>query len=93
MQIPIDECKRLIEGRLGCDATYTYTSSVREARGDFLIDVKVHVFALTGHPESTEAYACPPGPIGSLQRGMVLVLRRGAIDSPVAAMRSVLGLT
>jgi len=93
MQIPVDECKRMIEAQLGCAATYAYTSPVREARGDLLIDVKVYVFKLTGHPEATEAYACPPGPLGSRRRGLIIVLRSGAIDNPVAAMRSVMGQT
>jgi len=93
MQIPVEECKRMIEAQLGCTATFAYTSAVREARGDRLIDAKVHVFSLTGHPEATEAYACPPGPLGSRRRGLVIVLRSGAIDNPVAAMRSVMGHT
>lgn len=92
MQLTAIESKAAIEAEYGCEATFAYTVPVRELRGNDLIEASVHVFTLSGHPDATEAYCCPPSPVGSKQRGLVIVLRQGLVDSPLMAMRSVLGL-
>jgi hypothetical protein len=67
----------------GVEATHIETIQVDECHrsGD------VGVFALTGHPQATRAYAWSEATTGAGRRFFV-ALHEGLIDSPVAALRA-----
>lgn len=72
----------------GCESTHSFTATVHEGyEGKTVWEGKVEVFALTGYPKATEAFAWNyPGEAGKKQA--VAVLNITPIETPSDAVRA-----
>jgi hypothetical protein len=84
-----DQLKRAVETQHGGHASLAQSVPVKEIyQGATVWEGVVHVFALTGHPEATRAYAWSSPIEGSDKRRFFAVLDIPPIMSPVDAVRA-----
>lgn len=82
--------RHALEARHRCNATLHYTSPIHLLRGpEALIEGKVHVFVLTGHPHATEASVWAAWAEDGAAVALHIVLHTGGIITAVDAVRSV----
>jgi hypothetical protein len=86
----ITNLQAALRARVGCECSHLTCGLVHIKQGTITVwRGMVETFALTGHPTATHAYAWGEFASGSLIRGE-FILNGPTIDSPEAAVRSVL---
>jgi hypothetical protein len=84
-----NDLRRAIESQHGGRATLIQSVPIKETHGGQTVwEGVVHVFDLADHPTAIRAYAWSSPIEGSNKRRFFAVLHRGAIKSPVDALRA-----
>src|SRR5690348_15683021 len=89
MELDARQLQDAVEHMHNCSAALVQSVPIRErfARQTVWEGI-VHVFALTGHPTATQAYAWSSPIEGSEKRRFFAVLHQGPVTSPVDAVRA-----
>ena len=83
------QLRNAVESQHACRAKMVQTIPVHEEfQGRAVWEGVVHVFDLEGHPKATRAYAWSSPIEGSEKRRFFAVLRLGAIQTPMDAVRA-----
>jgi hypothetical protein len=89
VEVEIKDMQTRVESLHGAHATFSQTVPVLEAfQGQPVWEGVVHVFDLKGHPKATRAFAWSSPIEGSDKRRFFAVLKLGAIQSPLDAVRA-----
>jgi hypothetical protein len=89
LEVDHTELRGAVEQMHNCSAQLVQSVPVRERfKGEMAWEGVVHVFALTGHPASTKAYAWSSPIEGSDKRRFFAVLHQPPVSSPVDAVRA-----
>jgi hypothetical protein len=89
IDVEAEELQKAVEHMHSCKARLLQSVPVRERFGDKPVwEGLVHVFALTGHPTASQAYAWSSPIEGSEKRRFFAVLHQPPVTSPAEAVRA-----
>src|SRR5215472_12508084 len=89
MEVSEEQLRDAVERMHNCKAHVMQSVPVRERHaGNRVWEGVVHVFALTGHPTATQAYAWSSPIEGGDKRRFFAVLHQGPVKSPADAVRA-----